>query len=60
MPHGATRMKLLLVRKDLWAETQSEVVLDQRKNEKALAEIGLHVKDHHLPLVASCTQVHEL
>lgn len=56
----ATRMKLLLVRKDLWAETQSEVVLDQRKNEKALAEIGLHVKDHHLPLVASCTQAHEL
>lgn len=56
----STRMKLLLVRKDLWTETQSEVTLDQRKNEKALAEIGLHVKDHHLPLVASCSQAHEL
>eukprot|EP00951_Prasinocladus_malaysianus_P029991 scaffold279837_cov17-Prasinocladus_malaysianus.AAC.1 len=28
-------------------------------NEKALAEIGLHVKDHHLPLVAGCTRAQE-
>lgn len=49
-----TRMKCLLVIKNLWgvvAGASSDVTSDQ----KALALIGLYVKDHHLSMVESCS-----
>eukprot|EP00955_Chlamydomonas_euryale_P023002 242674-Chlamydomonas_euryale.AAC.1 len=51
----SARMRFLLQKKGLWDETQSIVQMSATNNEKAVAEIGLHVKDHHLPLVAGCT-----
>ena len=55
----AARVRFLLIKKELWGETTSEVLLNQVKNDKALAEIGLHVKEHHLALVTSCTRAYE-
>ena len=55
----AARVRFLLIKKELWGETTSEVLLNQVKNDKALAEIGLHVKEHHLALVTSCARAYE-
>lgn len=45
------RMKFLLAHKGLWKAVEGGVSADM--DQKALALIGLHVKDHHLPVVAS-------
>lgn len=50
----ARRMKYLLIIKGLWSAVTSTTV-DPDKNEKAMAQIGLHMKDHHLATLERCT-----
>ena len=48
-----TRMKFLLISKGLWsAVTDDDANVDN--DQKALALIGLYVKEHHLPLMERC------
>lgn len=47
------RMKALLISKGLWAAVVTEPP-DAAQDQKALAQIILHVKDHHLMTVGSC------
>jgi hypothetical protein len=49
-----SKMKFLLITKGLWVAVVGDSV-DQEKDAKALAQIGLHVKDHHLPVLERCT-----
>lgn len=46
-------MKFLLVTKGLWTAVTGSSI-DEEKDAKALAQIGLHVKDHHLPVLERC------
>lgn len=48
-----SKMKFLLITKGLWAAVTGDSV-DEEKDAKALGQIGLHVKDHHLPVLESC------
>lgn len=50
----ARRMKYLLIIKGLWTAVSSDTV-EPDKNEKAMAQIGLHMKDHHLATLERCT-----
>lgn len=50
----AKRMKYLLIMKGLWSAVTSDTV-DADKNEKAMAAIGLRMKDHHLATLERCT-----
>ena len=49
-----SKMKFLLIAKGLWSAVVGDRV-DAEKDAKALAQIGLHVKDHHLPVLELCT-----
>lgn len=48
-----SKMKWLLISKGFWTVVTGSNV-DVEKDAKALTQIGLHVKDHHLPLLESC------
>jgi hypothetical protein len=48
-----TQMKFLLITKGLWTAVLGSNV-DEDKDARALAQIGLHVKEHHLPLLENC------
>lgn len=48
-----TKMKFLLITKGLWAPVTGDST-DADKDAKALALIGLHVKEHHLPVLETC------
>ena len=48
------RMKALLISKGLWAPVVEATPTDVAQDLRALAQIILHVKDHHLQTVASC------
>ena len=48
-----SKMKFLLITKGLWTAVTGDSV-DEEKDAKALAQIGLHVKDHHLPVLEGC------
>ena len=48
------RMRALLISKGLWGAISGDST-DNDKDEKALAYITLHVKDHHLMTVGNCT-----
>lgn len=47
-------MKFLLISKGLWTALTGDSV-DEEKDAKALAQIGLHVKNHHLPVLECCS-----
>jgi hypothetical protein len=47
-------MKFLLITNSLWTAVTGATI-DEDKDAKALAQIGLHVKDHHLPMLERCT-----
>ena len=47
------RMRALLISKGLWAAVTADTP-DADKDQKALAQIILHVKDHHLMTVGKC------
>ena len=47
------RMRALLISKGLWAAVTSDTP-DADKDQKALAQIILNVKDHHLMTVGKC------
>jgi len=48
-PTWSIRMRALLISKGLWADNP-----DATQDQKALAQIILHVKDHHLLTVGNC------
>jgi hypothetical protein len=47
------RMRALLISKGLWGAVTGDSI-DPDKDQKALAQIILHVKDHHLMTVGNC------
>ncbi|GAB4815357.1 hypothetical protein N2152v2_002403 [Parachlorella kessleri] len=49
-----SKMKFLLITKGLWAAVVGDCI-DRDKDAKALALIGLHVRDLHLPVLERCT-----
>jgi hypothetical protein len=49
----ASRMRYLLIARGLWDAVVGESI-DADKDRKALALIGLHVKDHHLATLERC------
>ena len=49
-----SKMKFLLINKGLWSAVVGDNS-DAEKDAKALAQIGLHVSDHHLSLLDRCT-----
>jgi len=53
-----SKMKFLLITKGLWTTVTGDSI-DAEKDAKALAQIGLHVKDHHLPMLERCTTAKE-
>ena len=53
-----SKMKYLLIAKGLWKVVTGETSA-QGKDEQALAEIGLHVKNHNLPLIEQCGSAQE-
>lgn len=54
----STRMRLYLVSQGLWTAVKGQLSADSeadsKADDKALALIGLSVKDHHLTTIASC------
>ena len=48
------RMRALLISKGLWGAVSGDSI-DPERDQKALAQIILHVKDHHLMTVGSCS-----
>lgn len=48
-----SKMKFLLITKGLWTAVTGDSVSEEADG-KALAQIGLHVKDHHLPVLERC------
>ena len=56
----SVKMRYLLVAKGLWTPvTDSDQEGGARSDEKALALIGLYVKDHHLALLSKCKTAKE-
>lgn len=54
------RMKMLLIHKGLWSVvTTASTAADKERSNKALALIGLNVKDHHLTTVGKCETAKE-
>lgn len=49
-----TKMMFLLISKGLWGAVTGEQA-DPEKSAKAFAQIGLHVKDHHLSVLERCS-----
>ena len=49
-----SKIKFLLITKGLWTAVAGDSI-DTDKDAKALALIGLHVKDHHLPELENCS-----
>ena len=50
----STRMKWLLTTKSLWEPVTQAEVADDKADGKALALIGLSVKDHHISTLGGC------
>ena len=48
-----SKVKFLLITKGLWTAVTGDSV-DEEKDAKALAQIGLHVENHHLPVLDCC------
>ena len=48
----SVKMKAFLIIKDLWGAVSGHGELKAGADEKALAQLSLHVKDHHLPLLS--------
>ena len=48
------RMRALLISKGLWGSVTGDNSIDPDKDQKALAQIILHVKDYHLMTVGNC------
>ena len=48
-----SRMKFVLITKGLWGAVTGDSI-DSEKDLKALAQIGLYVKEHHLSLLERC------
>lgn len=55
----SARMKWLLISKGLWEPVKNGAAEDDGVDQKALALIGLCVKDHHLPTLAAYTTAKE-
>lgn len=56
----STRLKWLLLSKDLWRLVEAPAKdEDKEKDQKALAIIGLHTKDHHHSTLEPCTTAKE-
>ena len=53
-----SRMRFLLISKGLWAAV-SGTDAGPETDLKALAQIGLYVKEHHLPLLERCKTAKE-
>lgn len=53
-----SRMKFLLISKGLWSAVSGNNV-DPETDLKALAQIGLYVKEHHLPMLERCDTAKE-
>lgn len=53
----SVRMRLLLTHKGVWAAVKEGT--GSQNDQKALALIGLHVKDHHLMTIAECKSAQE-
>ena len=53
-----TRMKFLLICKGLWRAVQVDDI-DEETDQKALAQIGLYVKEHHLSTLERCKTAKE-
>jgi hypothetical protein len=47
-------MKYLLITKGLWTAVSGDATADNVIDQKALALIGLHVKEYHLPMLERC------
>jgi hypothetical protein len=54
-----TRMRFLLISKGLWSAIQDNERVNPETDQKALALIGLYVKEHHLPLLKRCNTARE-
>ena len=54
-----TRMKFLLITKGLWTAVASDGEVDADTDQKALAFIGLCVKEHHLTTLKRCETARE-
>lgn len=54
-----TRMRFLLISKGLWSAVQDNERVNPETDQKALALIGLYVKEHHLPLLKRCSTARE-
>lgn len=54
-----TRMKFLLITKGLWAAVEGGDDVTPEADKKALALIGLHVKEHHLTTLKRCGTARE-
>ena len=53
------RMKYLLISKGLWTAVDSTDNVNPEIDLKALALIGLHVKEHHIPTLERCSTARE-
>ncbi len=58
-PTWSIRMKYALVNKGLWKAVSAEVEVDVDVDQKAIALIGLFVKDHHLATLEECKSAKE-
>ena len=56
----SVKMKAFLIIKELWSAVTGEGTLRPGSDEKALAQLALHVKDHHLPSLAKASTPQEL
>ena len=55
----SVKMKAFLIIKELWSAVTGEGTLRPGSDEKALAQLALHVKDHHLPSPAKASTAAE-
>ena len=55
----SVKMKAFLIIKELWSAVTGEDTLRPGTDEKALAQLALHVKDHHLPSLAKASTAAE-
>ena len=55
----SVKMKAFLIIKELWSAVTGEDTLRPGTDEKALAQLALHVKDHHLPSLSKASTAAE-
>src|SRR3954471_1115789 len=55
----SVKMRFLLVARELWDPVVGGADVDTRSDQKALALIGLYVRDHHLALLSKCKTAKE-